>query len=424
MASKTFLDQQPGRAAALVAAAWLLVGPAASAPGQVIQKLPMLHTYESDEVWLQWETDSDAVGTEHVVEWGQASVGENQTPSTATIALDGSHFVHRAVLSGLAPDTAYRYRVSSGASVSPEFRFQTVSAAPDAPFRVAWLADNQNAAGTPFADVLAEIDPHAPDFIGHAGDTVDRGAVFSDWQSQWFDPFAAVNDLGQTCPVLVARGNHDGQSPLAYAYHWLPGNGSWYARTLGRIRFVFLDSARREEEQTSWLDDELSSAAAGEADFVVVVFHHIPFTNLWDDADGYNGDWWVRSNWVPLFETHQVDLVVSGHAHAYERGERNGVVYTAVGGAGGALDTFVPPQTWDFIEVALSVHHYVIMDAEPGHLQWTAYDLDGEVIDSIALGEPLPLPVGLPSPALAALLLGSGLAGIAAPRRAAVRRLP
>jgi predicted phosphodiesterase len=405
------------QAPVLLAAGWLLVWLALPAAGQTIQKLPMLYTYRSDELWLEWESDSDPEGTEHVVEWGEASTAENQTPSATTIELDASHFVHRAVLSGLAPATEYRYRVRSGASASSEFRFRTASAAPGAPFRVVWLADNQGAEGTAFADVLARVVFHAPDFIGHAGDTVDRGDSFSDWQSQWFDPFAAVGHLGQECPVLVARGNHDGQSPLANAYHWLPGNGSWHAETIGRARFVFLDSERREEAQTSWLDDELSSAAAQDADFVIVVFHRLPFTNLWDHANGYNGDSWVRSNWVPIFETHGVDLVVSGHAHAYERGERNGVLYTAVGGAGGALDTFTPPQPWDFIELALSVHHYVVMDVEPRRLGWTAYDLGGEVIDSFTLRVPLPVPIGLPPFALSAFLLASGLAGLALRQR-------
>jgi hypothetical protein len=368
----------------VVVAIWLLVCPALPLAGQTIQKLPMLQTFRSGEIWLQWETDSDPEGTEHVVEWGLVSTAENQTPSATTIELDGGHFVHRAVLSGLAPATEYRYRVLSGASTSPEFRFRTASAAPGAHFRVAWLADNQDAAGTPFVDVLAQVLPHAPDLIGHAGDTVD-----------------------------------DGESPLANAYHWLPGNGSWYAETIGRVRFVFLDSNLRWLAQTNWLDDELSSSAAQGADFVIVVFHHVPFTNLWDHANGYNGDSWVRTNWVPLFEAHDVDLVVSGHAHAYERGERNGVLYTVVGGAGGALDTFTPPETWDFIEVALSVHHYVVMDVDPRRLRWTAYDLEGEVIDSLTLGVPLPVPLGLPPVVLSALLLGSGLAGLALRRRPA-----
>jgi hypothetical protein len=229
-------------AAALVAASWLLVGPAPFAAGQIIQKLPMLQTYRSHEVWLQWETDSDPGGTAHVVEWGLASVDENQTPSTETIALDGSHFVHRAVLSGLAPATGYRYRVRSGASASPEFRFRTASAAPNAPFRVAWVADNQNAAGTPFADVLAQLDLHDPDFIGHAGDTVDSGGAFADWQSQWFDrggerPGAEVPRDGRArqprwpvvprvCLPLASR-----ERQLVRSDHWphpfrLPGLGA------------------------------------------------------------------------------------------------------------------------------------------------------------------------------------------------------
>ena len=114
---------EPSRshAPALVAAVWLFVCPAPPAGGQTIQKLPMLYSYRSGELWLQWETDSDPEGTEHVVEWGVASSGENQTPSATTIELDGSHFVHRAILSELTPATEYRYRIRSGASASSEF---------------------------------------------------------------------------------------------------------------------------------------------------------------------------------------------------------------------------------------------------------------------------------------------------------------
>ncbi len=63
------------------------------------------------------------------------------------------------------------------------------------------------------------------------------------------------------------------------------------------------------------------------------------------------------------------------------------------------------------------MHHYVVMDVDPRRLRWTAYDLDGEVIDSFTLRVPLPLPVGLPPLALAALLLASGLAGLAVKQR-------
>jgi hypothetical protein len=149
----------------------------------------------------------------------------------------------------------------------------------------------------------------------------------------------------------------------------------------------------------------------------VAVFHHLPYTNLWCDANGYNGDAWTRGNFVPLFEQYGVDLVVSGHAHAYERGEQNGVTYTVVGGAGGLLDTFVPPETWDFLEVALPVHHYAIMEVEGDRLRWTAYDLDDEVIDAFELLAPVGVP-GLGRIGLVVLALGLVAARIWARDRA------
>ncbi len=63
------------------------------------------------------------------------------------------------------------------------------------------------------------------------------------------------------------------------------------------------------------------------------------------------------------------------------------------------------------------MHHYVVMDVGPGRLRWRAYALDGELIDSFALGEPQPLPTGMSPLALPFLLLASGLLGLARRRR-------
>ncbi len=181
-----------------------------------------------------------------------------------------------------------------------------------------------------------------------------------------------------------------------------------------------LDSNLPIAAQTAWLAAELASLASQRADFRIVTFHHLPFTNLWCDSNGFNGSSWVRENWVPLFEQYGVDLVVNGHAHAYERGERNGVMYTVVGGAGGLLDTFVPPQPWPFLEVALSVHHYAVMEVDGSRLTWTAYDLDDAVIDQFELVSANAVPALRPalSAALALLLVSlAGLALRAAPRR-------
>lgn len=364
---------------------------AGSALAQTLTKLPMPQSFRTNELRVQWETDANPVGAENALDLGLSSPAERSVLAQQTIALAADRFVHRAVATGLAPETSYVYRVRSGATSSATYSVRTAPLA-DSSFRMAWIADNQNQAGTPFLSVLEQIVPFAPDVVGHAGDTVQNGPVLSEWQTQYFDPLASASGLGQRTPVLVARGNHDGGSPPALAYHWLPENGHWYAETIGRVRFVFMESNVVLPEQDGYLRAELASPAAQNAEFLVVVSHHPPYTNLWDQP-GWDGEPYVRDVWVPIFEEYGVDLVISGHAHCYERGARNGVTYTVVGGAGGALDTVFIPPGWSFIEVARPVHHFAIIDVSPGRLVWNAYDLTGSSIDSFELTRSAQIPV-------------------------------
>jgi predicted phosphodiesterase len=373
---------------------WLLLlpvfalPPSGDAQAQAFTKLPMPQSFRTNELRVQWETDSNPIGTVHALDWGLSSPAESSVLAQETIAVAADRFVHRAVATGLAAGTSYVYRVRSGAATSATYPVRTAPPAGSS-FRMAWIADNQNQLGTSFLSVLERILPFAPDVIGHAGDTVQNGPVLAEWQTQYFDPMAAAQNLGQRTPVLVARGNHDGDSPPALAYHWLPGNGHWYAETIGRVRFVFLESNIQSAEQNDFLRAELASPASQNAEFRVAIFHHPPYTNLWDQP-GYDGQQYQRDFWVPIFEQYGVDLVISGHAHCYERGARNGISYTVVGGAGGALDTVSIPPGWPFIEVALSVHHFAILDVSPGRLAWTAYDLSGAAIDAFEVPPPSP----------------------------------
>ena len=88
-----------------------------------------------------------------------------------------------------------------------------------------------------------------------------------------------------------------------------------------------------------------------------------------------------------------MDLVINGHAHCYSRGAQNGVTYTIVGGAGGALDTVVIPPGWPFIAIAQPIHHFAILDVSPGQLSWSARDLAGNEFDSFELSVAPDVPV-------------------------------
>jgi hypothetical protein len=122
--------------------------------------------------------------------------------------------------------------------------------------------------------------------------------------------------------------------------------GGWYAISSGPIRLIVLNTnlpALPSSPQTAWLTEELSSPESKAAMFRVIVLHVPPFVTHWDKAAWANGDGTasegIRRHWVPLFERHHVDLVISGHSHIYQRGMLNKVMYTIIGGGGGALET-------------------------------------------------------------------------------------
>lgn len=359
--------------------AWPLVTPQ-------ITKLPLLQDYRQDAMTLLWETDGNLAL--HAVDWGRSNVLEHTLTQVETLMIDTSHFVHRATLTGLSPETHYVYRVRSGTAVSPAFTFRTAPRR-DTPFSVAWWGDSQENPGV-FQQLIGSMAAKGVDWLGVAGDLASNGNSLADWQNYWFKPLEFQN-LGQTRPALFARGNHDGEYPFSYAYSALPGNEAWFAFDYGNSRFIFLDteaSTGSVPEQYAWLTHELARPETQNAAFRVVCFHKLPYANLWNGG-GYTGETWVRNDWAPLFEQYHVDLVINGHAHNYNRGVTNGVVYLVVGGGGGALDT-ERVAYWPLFTVEYSLYHYGLMSVAGPMLSWEVFSNTGLKLDSLTLSSRVP----------------------------------
>lgn len=348
----------------------------------VITKLPMLQDVRPDAMNLIWETNN--YGSPSVVDFGLNDVSEHTITDVATRQLDATHFIHSATIQPLRIETVYKYRVRSGTASSATFAFRTAPR-PGTPIRIVWFADEQG--HTIFRQQIPHMADRDPDLLLVAGDLMNDGTNIAQWQDYWFGPLE-LGYLAQTTPVLFCRGNHDGESALAYAYSVLPGNGAWFAFTYGSTRFVFLDTNIQIAEQTAWLENELGSAEAQKAAFRVVCLHKPPYTDLWDSPE-YIGEGFVRENWVPLFEQYKVDVVVSGHTHAYLRGMSDNVMYLIVGGAGGVLDTY-NSYVWGFFTVKQSVHHYGVMEVDGYALTWNAYDVNDVLFDSCQLASRTP----------------------------------
>ncbi len=70
-------------------------------------------------------------------------------------------------------------------------------------------------------------------------------------------------------------------------------------------------------EQTRWLEETLRAGRQDPSvDWIIVQMHQCPCSS---SKTGNGSDAGLRAAWVPLFDRYEVDLVLSGHDHDYER---------------------------------------------------------------------------------------------------------
>ena len=69
--------------------------------------------------------------------------------------------------------------------------------------------------------------------------------------------------------------------------------------------------------QTAWLEGTLAAGRRDESvDWIIVQMHQCACSS---SATGNGSDLGIRQQWLPLFDRYQVDLVLNGHDHDYER---------------------------------------------------------------------------------------------------------
>ena len=316
-------------------------------------------------MWLSWSTPGAVTGA--VAELGRDDTfGASLPIETRVVAgYDGLRY-HHALVEGLDPATTYHWRLRHDGAEPVTGSFAT-AASERVPFRFVTFGD-QGAGGPAQAvgSVIAGLDP-APvlaflvgdlSYASTTGGTLPEiPGVFDLDNTVWDEWLALASRSGAASfPWLGGVGNHEiegGQGELGYdgylARVALPGNGpsgvptAWTSRH-GNVAFVNLDGNDVSYEiavnhgwtggaQDTWLDTTLAGLRADPAiDWIVVGFHHCAYcTNAVHASEGG-----VRERWVPLFDRYQVDLVVNGHNHCYERSHpmRGGAPVAEIGGGG------------------------------------------------------------------------------------------
>jgi hypothetical protein len=336
---------------------------------------------------------------------------------------------HEVEIEGLSPATEWSYSVGSAARLA-EGSVASFETAPepgsDVPIRIWALGDSGKADANARAvrdAYLAATGAARTDVWLMLGDNAYRDGTDREYQAAVFETYP---ELLRTTALWPARGNHE-RSPRDYFGAFsLPERGeaggvpsgteSYYSFDFANVHFVCLDSYDSDRSDRGpmyrWCRDDL---AATRQDWIVAYWHHPPYSKGSHDSDDEGRMSEMRSLFVPLLEEHGVDLVLTGHSHAYERshliaghygrsgsfredehvvdpgedgaysvasGPRAGTMYV-VAGSGGQVDRGpLDHPALPFVHAALGS---VVIEVEGDRLEARFLDARGAVRDRFAL---------------------------------------
>jgi calcineurin-like phosphoesterase family protein/purple acid phosphatase-like protein/flagellar hook capping protein FlgD len=288
---------------------------------------PYLQLGTPTSVVVRWRS-SDATDSRLV--YGTAA---NDLSSTASGATD-----HEVKITGLTPGTRYWYGVGSSAGLLASGDSCTFVTPPAAgtrrPVR-AWVLGDSGEPGAIQDSVrdafLAWTGARGLDLMLMLGDNAYSSGTDTDYQAGLFVPYA--QSLRQ-CVLWPTRGNHDqlhsGANNDYYEFFTLPAAGeaggvasgteAYYSYDWANVHFVCLDSEGSDNSpggaMVTWLRADL---AATDQDWIIVYWHHPPYSKGSHDSDREVALRNMRQNVVPVLDQLGADLVLCGHSHSYER---------------------------------------------------------------------------------------------------------
>ncbi|HWQ53467.1 MAG TPA: metallophosphoesterase [Bryobacteraceae bacterium] len=379
----------------------LLVATSLCHAGSLI-RLPYLQNVGTNCATILWTASERGSGAVEYSADGDLSRSVSaQVREFPPSASNAGFFQYQVDIRGLTPGRGYLYQVlMNGEVVAADLHFRTT---PGGAFT--FLALGDSGAGNDAQQAIARrmIDSENPAFVLHTGDLSQESGTLDQLNATYFGVY---RDLMSRTPFFPTPGNHDyytdsgapylsSQSPPP-ADAPPPDQGRYYSFNWGSAHFISLNSNLLEvpgpaaDRMLAWLERDLQRQTRF---WRVVYLHHPPYPTGHHTGDPVST--LVRERIVPILEKYNVQLVLSGHEHSYQRTHpvRNGVpvngdagtVYVITGGGGAALHSINPTA---ITAVAQSAHHYLRCDVRGANLTVTAIGAEGDVIDRFTLTRP------------------------------------
>mmetsp|Transcript_1844 Transcript_1844/g.5402 ORF Transcript_1844/g.5402 Transcript_1844/m.5402 type:complete len:625 (-) Transcript_1844:225-2099(-) len=351
--------------------------------------------------------------------------------------------LHRAVLTGLHPDTKYYYSYGDEEhGWSEELSFMAAPAVGvGSAVRLLAIADmgqaevdgsNENGFGEqhPSLATVRGLLRHSEGrrLVIHNGDiSYARG-----YQSQWEVFFDQIEPLATRMPWMTVGGNHErdwpasgdrygaatdsgGECGVAYDRRLkMPRKSEeepWYSFDFGPIHFLQYSTEvpfSKGSPQYRWIQEDLSAVNRSRTPWLIVGGHR-PFYIDSTNSNPSDGDQTVASDLREALEEafvqHKVDMTWHGHHHSYQRtcpvinskcqgydsdGAAKAPVHLVIGNAGADLCWNVQPRTPAHFEVVAVAWGWMKVDANATHLTCEAMSdssagVEGRILDRFTL---------------------------------------
>lgn len=248
----------------------------------------------------------------------------------------------------LRPDTRYQYRLCSkqiadfqpykvtfgDSIVSPWRRFSTLDPKATACSFIA-LSDMHQQPDK-LGKLLQQAGVETADMVFYVGDMMN----YYDNEETPFRSFLdkSVELFASEKPFVLVRGNHETRGNMAreYARYVPKSDGKYYgAYRVGDILFVVLDCGEDKpddfwvyagltdfdgyrDEQAAWFGELIRSKAYKSAKWRIVMNHFPPLSHMESDNPEHHGIQDITDKFLPLYNQAKIDLMISGHTHAYE----------------------------------------------------------------------------------------------------------
>lgn len=355
-------------------------------------------TQQATTQFIQWVDDTESPVVPHK---SQALEAKSKTvtyhdgdvpPLTVTN--------YSAIITGLEAGTHYLYRVGSKEAWSEWFEFKTAGLQNEA-FSFIYFGDAQNNIKSQWSRVIRKAYTTASDagFIYHAGDLINHTNAEKEWQ-EWF---CAGSFIHASIPSMMTPGNHEYDS-TALDNHWreqftLPENGpdfdllseTVYYIDYQNLRIISIDADIMTESMEAaiktkeWLERVL---AENKCKWTILTLH-FPFYSTKENRDNPE----LRNNFQPIIEKYKVDMVLTGHDHAYGRGMKNISSMTEKGKISGPMYvvSVSGPKMYDLSDKswmhrkAGNTQLFQIISIDGDELNFKAYTATGQLYDEFDL---------------------------------------